>query len=286
MSNSYLVLAGVLLFAACILLVYGGGEWAAGRLAQERSVYERIIGRKLRRLFLSTTPQEFTIGHAVFVIAMIGGGWWAFGTLWLGVPVGLVAGFLLPSFWLDRMWTKRISALEEQVEEAMIFMSNSFKANPALPEAMQDVCNSMGPPISQELAVTLREYKLGTPLDHALINMQERVPSRNLQLAVAALLVGRNVGGNIPLILEDIASTIRESFRLERFIDSQTAQGKMQAWVMGAAPGAVCGIFYLMDPAMITPLFTTFMGYILVSIALMFNIVGVVLILKIIAIDV
>lgn len=116
--------------------------------------------------------------------------------------------------------------------------------------------------------------------------MQERVPSRNLQLAVAALLVGRNVGGNIPLILEDIASTIRESFRLERFIDSQTAQGKMQAWVMGAAPGAVCGIFYLMDPAMITPLFTTFMGYILVSIALMFNIVGVVLILKIIAIDV
>ncbi len=115
--------------------------------------------------------------------------------------------------------------------------------------------------------------------------MQRRLPSRNLQLAVSALLVGRTVGGNIPMILEDIGGTIRESFRLERVIDTQTAQGRMQAWVMGAAPGAVCGIFYLIDPTLIRPLFENFIGYTIIAVALFLNIIGVVLILKIVRID-
>lgn len=132
----------------------------------------------------------------------------------------------------------------------------------------------------------LREYKLGTPLDQALINLQKRVPARNLQLAVAALLVGRTVGGNIPKILEDTSTTIRESYRLERVIDTQTAQGRMQAWVMGSAPAAICVVFYFMDPTLIEPLFNNFIGYCILAVAVAFNVVGVVLILKIVAIDV
>lgn len=286
MLNPYLILAIIFVFIAGILAVYGGGEWLAGRLSQERSVYERFIGKKLRRLFLSITPQEFIIAHIVFIIFAMVAGSYIIGTWWLGVPIGLLAGLFVPSVYLDVLWTKRLKALDEQIEEAMIFMSNSFKANPSLPEAMQDVCNSMGAPVSQEFSVLLREYKLGTPLDQALINMQRRLPSRNLQLAVAALLVGRTVGGNIPVILEDIGGTIRESYRLERVIDTQTAQGRMQAWVMGAAPGAVCGIFYLIDPTLIRPLFNNFIGYVIIAVAVFLNIVGVVLILKIVRIDV
>lgn len=286
MLNLYLIAAAVAIFCASLLVVYAGGEWAAERLSQERSVYERIIGKKLRRLFWRVTPQEFIIGHLVFTIVCVLAAWYLMGHWLLGVFFGLGAGFFVPSIYLDMQWNKRIKALDEQIEEAMIFMSNSFKANPSLPEAMQDVCNSMGPPVSQEFSVLLREYKLGTPLDQALINMQKRLGSRNIQLAVSALLVGRTVGGNIPSILEDIASTIRESFRLERVIDTQTAQGRMQAWVMGAAPGLVCGIFYLMDPTLIRPLFNTFIGYVVISIAVVFNILGVVLILKIVRIDV
>ncbi|MFW6053953.1 MAG: type II secretion system F family protein, partial [Persicimonas sp.] len=94
------------------------------------------------------------------------------------------------------------------------------------------------------------------------------------------------VGGDIPKILEDIANTIRESYRLERVIDTQTAQGKMQAWVMGAMPGVVIGAFYLLDPELITPLFNSWIGYIVIAIAVVLNIIGVVLILKIVNIRV
>lgn len=275
-----------LVFVAGVLAVIGGGEWAAERMARERGVYEKIIGKELYRLFLDISPQEFFLLHVLLFFGAIGFA----GVMledWLsGALVGGAIGIFAPRWWLKKKWAGRLHEIDEQVEESMIYMANSFKANPALPDAIQDCINSMGPPLTQEYSVLLKEYKLGTPLDTALINMQNRVPARNLQLAVSALLIGRTVGGNIPKILEDIAGTIRESYRLERVIDTQTAQGRMQAWVMGLMPAVVIGMFYLMDPELITPLFETWQGYIILSVAAVLNVIGVVFILKIVRIEV
>ncbi|MGM0555680.1 MAG: type II secretion system F family protein [Myxococcota bacterium] len=281
----YLIPGIALMFVAFFLVVLGGGEWAANRISEERGVYERIVGKELYRLFLDISPQEFALIHLFVFVGMGAMGYVVFGGM-IGGIAGLAAGFFLPRIYLKWEWSNRIDHINEQVEEAMVYMANSFKANPSLPEAMADVTNSMGPPISQELEVMLREYKLGTPLDQALIRAQRRMPARNLELAISALLVGRSVGGNIPKILEDIANTIRESYRLERVIDTQTAQGKMQAWVMGAMPAIVVGVFYLMDPELIEPLFNTLIGYIVIAIAVVLNIVGVLLILKVVNIRV
>lgn len=281
----YLILALITAFLAVALAVLGGGDWVAGRISQERGVYERIVGKELYRLFLNISPQEFVLIHLFVIFAFAGLGFLAFQGV-VGPLVGGVIGFFLPRMWLQRKWNERIRLVNEQIEEAMIYMANSFKANPSLPEAIADVTSAMGAPISQEFTVLLREYKLGTPLDQCLIRLQQRMPSRNLELAISALLVGRTVGGDIPKILEDIAGTIRESYRLERVIDTQTAQGKMQAWVMGAMPAAVVGLFYLMDPDLITPLFSTFFGYVVIAIAIVLNMVGVVLILNIVNIRV
>lgn len=282
---TYLWLALIAVFLAFTLAVIGGGDWVAGRVSQERGVYERIVGKELYRLFLNVTPQEFVLIHIFITLAAAGLGAFFFAG-WIGGTLGLVGGFFAPRIWLRRQWAARIHQINEQVEEAMIYMANSFKANPSLPEAMADVTIAMPAPISQELSVMLREYKLGTPLDDCLIRLQRRMPARNLELAISALLVGRTVGGDIPKILEDIGSTIRESYRLERVIDTQTAQGKMQAWVMGSMPAVVITVFYLMDPELISPLFETFIGYVIISIAVVLNIIGVILILKIVNIRV
>ncbi len=281
----YLWLAIAAVFIAALLAVLGGGEWVASRISQERGVYERVVGKELYRLFLNISPQEFVLIHLFVILVGAAGGYFFIGGI-VGGLAGLVVGFMAPRFWLKSQWRNRVRHIDEQVEEAMVYMANAFKANPSLPEAIADVTTAMPRPISQELQVLLREYKLGTPLDQCLIRLQRRMPSRNLELAISALLVGRTVGGNIPKILEDIASTIRESYRLERVIDTQTAQGKMQAWVMGAMPAVVIGVFYLMDPELITPLFHTLIGYMVLAIAVVLNIIGVVFILKIVNIQV
>lgn len=285
-EQTFLYLGIALGFIAAFLVVLGSGEWVANRVARERGIYEKVIGKELYRLFLDITPQEFFLLHMFGVLVAIFLGGFFIGDWLAGGIVGLAAGILLPRTVLKRKWKKRLVNLNEQIEEAMIYMANSFKANPALPDAIQDVCNAMGPPVTQEFSVMLKEYRLGTPLDTALINMQQRVPARNLQLAISALIIGRTVGGNIPKILEDISSTIRESYRLERVIDTQTAQGKMQAWVMGLMPAVVIGAFYLMDPELITPLFETLPGYGVLAVAAVLNVIGVAFILKIVRIQV
>ena len=254
------------------------------KLAAERSMYERVVGKQLHRLFLPISAEEFAIYHAGFFFFAIGFGYFLMGLF--GAFLGLLFGIFLPRLYLKYAWKKRLEMLDEQVEEAMVYMSNSFKANPSLPEAIKDVCNQMRPPISQEFEVLLKEYRLGTPLDQAMINMRQRVPSRYLGLAVSALIIGRTVGGNIPQILEEISNTIRESYRLERVIDTQTAQGRYQAWVMGAMPAVVVGVFYWMDPELIGPLFDTLFGYIIIGIAVLLNIIGVAMIMKVMQIRV
>jgi len=274
----------LLAFGFGFLIVWAGGDWVGNRLAAERGVYERMVGKELHRLFLPISPQEFAIYHAAFFIFSIVVGFMFMDIL--GGVIGVVVGWMLPRLFLKKRWNERLEQVNEQTEEAMVYMANSFKANPSLPEAIKDVCNSMGAPISQEFEVLLKEYRLGTPLDQALINLRQRVPARNLELAVSALVIGRTVGGNIPEILEEISDTIRESYRLERVIDTQTAQGRMQAWVMGLMPAVVLGVFYLLDPELIGPLFETFIGYAILGFAGILNILGVVMILKIVQIEV
>ncbi len=282
---STLWLALVLAFISGFMLIWAGGEWVGNRLAAEKGVYERVVGKELHRLFLQVSPQEFATYHAAFfigLILLIG----LISNFVIGIIVGGFIGIFAPRLYLKMKWKARLEEINEQVEEALVYMANSFKANPSLPEAIQDVCNAMGPPISQEFGVLLKEYRLGTPLDQALVNLQRRMPARNMELAISALVIGRTVGGNIPDILEEISSTIRESYRLERLIDTQTAQGRMQAWVMGLMPAGVVVMFNFMDPDLIQPLFETMMGYAILGVAAVFNIIGVALILKIVAIEV
>jgi tight adherence protein B len=285
MDQLFLILACVAIFCAVVMFFYGTGDWIAEKFTSERGVYERIVGKELYRLFLNVSPQEFFMYHIFFTIFVAGGFYlWFESLIWaaISLPIGIFA----PRFWLQKQWKGRIKEIDSQIEEAMVYMSNSFKANPSLPDAIQDVVNSMGPPVTQELGILLKEYQLGTPLDEAMLNTQTRVPARNLQLAVSALLIGRSVGGNIPKILNDVSKTINESYRLERVIDTQTAQGKMQAWVMGLMPAVCTGLFYLQDPELIIPLFETFNGWILLGVASTMNLLGVAMILKIVRIDV
>ena len=281
----YISLALGLVFVMTVLVVLGMGDWAVDRLSQKRSVYEAVVGDELHRLFLDTSPRQFIFFHLLAILGGTAMGWYLVGGL-IGPVVGFVIGVWGPRHYLKKEWEKRVEGVNRQVEEAMIYMANSFKANPSLPEAIRDVTESMGAPISEELGVMMREYQLGTPLDEAMISLQRRMPARNLELAISALRVGRSVGGDIPDILEDIAETIRESYRLEREIDAQTAQGKMQAWVMGAVPLLFMGVIYWFDPALVRPLFGTFIGYAILAVAAVLDIIGVYLIVRIVSIRV
>src|SRR4029078_11584582 len=91
--------------------------------------------------------------------------------------------------------------------------------------AFNSVVTVIDDPIRSEVDLALKEMKVGSTLDQALLHMASRVGSRQLHYALSSILIGRQVGGNLPKVLETTATTLREMKRLEGVVRTKTAQG-------------------------------------------------------------
>jgi len=141
-------------------------------------------------------------------------------------------------------------------------------------------------PMSEEVDLMVKEYELGTALDRALEQFAQRFCSRTLSGAVLALQVARNSGGNLPETLENAAAALRELARLEGVVRTKTAEGKAQAFVIGAIPvPMVVGIYYL-DNHFFDSLYASFTGQLVIGAAALLWIGAVLLSMKILAVDI
>ncbi len=116
--------------------------------------------------------------------------------------------------------------------------------------------------------------------------MGDRVGSRTLSGALAAILVGRQTGGDLPRILEESAATLSEMERLEGVVRTKTAEGKSQAWVLGAIPFVLIGAIQMIDPMWLVPLTETSLGYIIIVVALVLWLAAILAARKILAVDI
>ena len=148
---------------------------------------------------------------------------------------------LAPFYVLKGRAEQRVLRLEEQLDSWLLMLSNALKATPSLGEAISNSAKLMRPPMSEELDLGLKENKLGTPLDQAILNMSARIGSQSVSSALATILVGRQTGGDLPRILEESAATLREMARLEGVVRTKTAEGKTQAYVLGVIPFVLIG---------------------------------------------
>ena len=279
----------VFLFGSVSLFCY----WLMRKYSDQVQVlnnrYTKRYSNILKLLFYKIRPDQLFIIHVgvVFIFFFLG---LFFGKDFLTGLIsafffGIIGYFLVPTF-LKVQLIKRKVEFNRQLQDALMSMANTLKTTPTLIEGFRMVSKNMTPPISQEFALLVKEYDLGLTLDEALDNLSKRVKSPNFDMALVSLSIGRTTGGNIPEILEQIAHVLREITRLEGLIDSKTAEGKMQAWVMGLLPVVLAFLTYIIDKNMIMPLFTTTVGYLLIVIILALETTGIILIRKITKIDI
>lgn len=285
--NPTILLIGALVatFSAALLLVASAKEPAGIFLARRVDAYHRMVGELLVANFSPVRPDTFGLRHLVAVIA----GMIATYLLADGLVEMLVAGvalYFLPIFWLRRLNQQRKQRFEAQLEDALVIMSNALKTSPTLPDAIQLAIEAIPPPMSEELSLVLNDVKVGASIEGALARLSERMKSADLDMALIAISVGRAVGGNLSRMLDLLATTLREMKRLQGLIESKTAEGRMQARVMGSMPVAFAGLIYFIDPKMITPLFTESMGLLLLGIIVFLQLTGVILIRKVSRLDV
>ena len=202
----------------------------------------------------------------------------------LAVIIGTVATGVRPYITYKRL--HRVTRLEEQIEPWLTALANALKASPSLGEAMDSTIQLVDSPMRDEVDVMMKEYNLGTPLDRALDNSIERVGGRTYATALTTLKVARTSGGNLPETLETSAKSLREMARLEGVVRTKTADGRAQAWVIGAIPLPLFFGVKWLSPAYFVPLETTTKGNLLLGVAFVFWLVAVLSARKILKVDI
>lgn len=245
--------------------------------------YTGFIERKLHHMFIWVPGSSVAIGQLVAMFAVIAVHLAVDLPLWYLVCVAIAVG---PTWYVERMRKKRVEAIENQLDGFLTALANALKSTPSIGDAIHSVQPLLQAPLSQEVELAVKEMRVGTTLDQALLRMAGRIGSRQLDSALSAIVIGRQIGGNLPKILATTAETLREMARLEGVIRSKTAEGKAQMWVLAVFPFLLLLALDAMKEGYFDPLTQSVAGYVVAIFAAVFWIASLVVARKVLAVDV
>ena len=250
-----------------------------------RQANTKAVQQKLLKAHILMRVEEFIgltvfCSPAVFIVAYL-----LFKVLWPAVLLSLIS-LKIPDLYANIKKTGRLNSLTQQLPEALHIISNSLRAGYSFPQAMSVVSKEMAAPIGEELARVIWENRMGKPLEEALHNLGERVESDDLNLVITALQIQNQIGGNLAEILNNISHTLRERIRIKNEIKTLTAQGRLSALIIILLPLAVACFLMIMNPEYMLVLVHETLGLVLLGAAVLLQLVGILIIRKIVAIEV
>jgi tight adherence protein B len=248
--------------------------------------YRRYLGyieRNLRLMFMPGSAEKIVLGQIAAAAALIALGLLVELPLWY-LFVALVAA--LPALYLSQKRTEYVRALENQVDSMLLGLANSLKSVPSPAAALAALAPVCPAPTKYEVDRILKEMRVGSTLEQAILNMSARLKSPAMDSALSALLIGLQVGGNLPSVLENTAATIREMGRLEGVVKTKTSEGRAQLWVLAIFPFAICAAFNFVQPGYFDPLQQTFAGYLVTSLAIAFWLAALFVARKVLKVDI
>jgi tight adherence protein B len=205
---------------------------------------------------------------------------------WPFALLAAVIGGYLPIFFLKRKAQRRSDAFEANLPEAIDLLGRAIRAGHPLSAGFKMVAEELKDPISTEFQRTFEEQRFGLPFDDAIIAMADRVALIDVRILVTAILIQREVGGNLAEVLDNLATVIRARFTIRRQLRVYTAQGRFSGYTLAVLPIIVGFLIYALNPDYMKLLFTHPIGKLLVFLAVVMQIVGFLWIRKIINIEI
>ncbi|MCL4426428.1 MAG: type II secretion system F family protein [Firmicutes bacterium] len=196
-----------------------------------------------------------------------------------------VGGLFLPYFYLGWRREGRRKLFSGQLPDALDLVANSLRSGYSFLQAVDLVSRELPEPIAEEFGYIIKETRVNIPLEEALANLLEKVDNRDLDLVVTAILIQRQIGGNLAEILEKINGTIRERIRIQGEIRTITAQGRISGLVVALLPAGLAVVLYLLDPGYMGPLFTHPLGKTFLGIGAFMQLIGFLIIRKLVVVD-
>lgn len=243
------------------------------------------LALQLARADLKLTPAEFIL----LTFAVVAGAavlfYLIFRQPFMALP-GAVVGYFLPRVYIGIRQGRRQAAFAAQLPDAVGLLANSLRSGYSLLQSMELLSREMAPPIGDEFGRVVREMGLGIDLETAMNNMVRRNNNDDLDMAVTAILINHEVGGNLSQVLEIIGHTIRERIRIKGEISVLTAQQRSAGYLVGSMPFLLTMVLFVLNGDYMGELFRSVCGMLLACTAFSFVGVAFLAIRKIVAIEV
>ncbi len=233
----------------------------------------------------SLKAEEFFVIRILSAVT-VAGVLYVLGVPWFVSILSLWIGFIIPGIYITIKARKRIKLLSYQLVEALGTMSNSMRAGFSFVQTMQLIGKEMPDPIGPEFDRAVREIGMGIPMETVFQSLLERLPNKELEVVIQAILAQRKSGGNLAQLMDTMEDTIRGRIRILEELKTLTAQGKLSSWIITALP-LVMGIYlYFVSPEYLEPMLTYPLGWFLLVTGAISLLIGWFLIQKIVRIEV
>jgi tight adherence protein B len=205
---------------------------------------------------------------------------------WLFALVAAAIGAFLPYLTVKRRAVKRIRRFEEQLPGAIDLIGRAIRAGHPLSAGLRMVSEEAQDPAAEEFRQVFEEQRFGLPFDDSMYGLADRVPLVDIRILITAILIQREVGGNLAEVLDNLAAVIRERFKIRRQLRVITAQGRMSGYVLAVMPIAVGFAIFLLNRPYVMILFEHPIGKLMAVSAVVLQILGYLWIRKIVDIEI
>jgi len=259
-----------------------------------------VLDRKLKatpwaeRLSAQLRQANLPLTVSTFMLICLAAGMFALSltVLWRGrfdplvAPLATLLIGAVPYAYVRFAVRRRLKKFCLQFPDALDLLSSSVKGGLSINAAVQNVADEMPDPTSEEFGIMADELAFGVELSEALRHLAARVPTPDIKFFTTAVMIQKETGGNLSEILDLLQTTIRERFRILGQVRTLTAQARMSGWVLGALPVALAGMIYMANPVYMRLLFVTETGHKLLAAAGVLQLIGLMIIRKIVNIKV
>ncbi|HZQ19574.1 MAG TPA: type II secretion system F family protein [Terriglobales bacterium] len=252
-------------------------------------VVRQIPGAKEILDLLRQTGKPWSVSKVLGLIAGLFLGTALITSLFLPGALPLIAALLIgciPFVYLLVLRERRLRQCDRLLPDAIDLMARGLRAGHALPAVLQMVGEEISEPLGTEFRKLHEEQLLGLPLREAVMNMIRRVPRDDMRFLATAVLLQKETGGNLAVILDKTAQVARERERLRGQVRIYTAQGRATAWILCAMPFLMFCILSVISWKTERYLFTDHLGKIALYVGLVFMVCGVLLIRRIVNVKV
>lgn len=278
------ILAHPLWIYVCYLLTWGSIA-ALGLVFRDR--VSKMLDMVMDKRSVAATDRErdrligIGLGVAVFSFLLL-----LDVNLLIGLIVGVVTFIVTPTIIRKRRFANYQKEFDASLVESLATVSSSLRAGLTLKDSLVVAVQNCPAIFSSEVSRVLKDYRFGQSIDSALDGVRKRVQTQNTNIAFGALIIGTQLGGKIPEVLQRIVTTIREVDRVEGRLRALTAQGRAQGVLLCSMPIIITAGIYFMDQEKIDFMLQSPTGQILIGIAVFLEIVGILVTAKVMQLDV